>query len=57
MEIDAYEYNDSETEYHNAKGYKIIKEKDYLDSIKFIKDLEDMGGDVESFIDAHNTLL
>ena len=55
MEIDAYEYNDSETEYHNAKGYKIIKEKDYLDSIKFIKDLEDMGGDVESFIDAHNT--
>lgn len=55
MEIDAYDYSDSKTNHYNAKGYKIIKDKDYLKSTKFIKSLEEMGGDTYKFVDARNT--
>lgn len=54
MEIDMYDYNNSDTDYLNVKGYKIIKNKDYLNSTKFVDSLEEMGGDVDEYVDTRN---
>ncbi|MCI8670257.1 MAG: zinc ribbon domain-containing protein [Lachnospiraceae bacterium] len=54
MEEEILEYSKSETEYYNVKGYKIIKEKDYLGGEKLIYKLEKMREDTDEFVDTLN---